>query len=158
MRRAPIASDLAPRVRLLGLRALALGGAILALSACSNAGPPEISTSRGVYCVDDTQACIAERSVALNQLMADKQRSWIRQRAPSAAYASGVRLFAFKQRKRELTCEELAIGRREAEAGPAILRGPDGRSLSTGQIARGVMLSQEIGRELSVEMRRRCQT
>jgi hypothetical protein len=130
---------------------------MLVLSACGNAGPPEISTSRGVYCVDDSQACIAERSAALNQLMADKQRNWIRQRAPTAAYASGVRLFAFKQRKRELTCEELGIGRREADAGPAILRGPDGRSLSTGQIARGVMLAQEVSRELSVEMRRRCQ-
>lgn len=112
--------------------------------------------SRGVYCVDDSQACIAERSAALNQLMADKQKSWIRQRAPTAAYASGVRLFAFKQRKRELTCEELGLGRREADAGPGILRGPDGRSLSTGQIARGVMLAQEVSRELSTEMRRRC--
>jgi hypothetical protein len=135
---------------------LVLCGAMLALTGCSNAEPPQAGLSRGLYCVDDSQACVAERSAALGRLMADKQRGWIRQPAPSASYASGVRLFAYKQRKRELSCEELAIGRREADAGPAILRGPDGRSLSTGQIARGVMLAQEVSRELATEMRRRC--
>lgn len=144
------------RASAVGFRGLVLGAAMVGLVACGNAEPPELGMSRGVYCVDDSQACIAERSAALNQLMADKQKNWVRQPAPSAAYASGVRLFAFKQRKRELTCDELAIGRKEADAGPGVLRGPDGRSLSTGQIARGVMLAQEVSRELTTEMRRRC--
>ena len=129
---------------------------MLMLAACGNAGPPEIETTRGMYCVDDSQACVSERSAALNRLMSDQKRTWVRQPAPTASYASGVRLFAFKQRKREMTCEELAIGRREADAGPAILRGPDGRGLTTGQIARGVMLAQEVGRELATEIGRRC--
>jgi hypothetical protein len=127
----------------------------LAVSACSNSGPAEIG-GRGMSCVDDSQACISERGSALSSLMADKQRTWVRQPAPPAAYASGVRLFAFKQKKRELSCDELQIGRREAGAGPGVLRGPDGRGLSTGQIARGVMLSEEVGRELAAESRRRC--
>lgn len=106
--------------------------------------------------MDDSQACIAERGGALNQLLSDKSRSWVRQPAPAAAYASGVRLFAFKQKKRELSCDELSHGRREADAGPAVLRGPDGRSLTTAQVARGVMLAQEVGRELTTEQKRRC--
>ena len=53
-------------------------------------------------------------------------------------------------------CEELGIGRKEAEAGPALLRGPEGRGLTTAQIARGAMLSQEVGRELGNEIKRRC--
>ena len=129
--------------------------AVVLLAACSNQGPPEIG-SKGLACVDDSHACIAERSGALNTLMADKQRTWVRQPAPAAAYASGVRLFAFKQKKRELTCDELSAGRREADAGPGVLRGADGRSLTTAQVARGVMLAQEVSRELSAEQRRRC--
>lgn len=128
----------------------------LALSACSTGGGPEISSGRGLGCVDDSQLCISERSAALNAMMADRQRAWVRQPATPASYASGVRLFAFKQKKRELTCDELAIGRREASAGPGILRGPDGRGLTTPQIARGVMLAEEVGRELGTEARRRC--
>ena len=88
--------------------------------------------------------------------MSDRQRTWVRQPAPAAAYASGVRLFAFKQRKRELTCDELAIGRREADAGPSVLRGPQGQGLTPAQISRGVMLATEVSRELGNEMRRRC--
>ena len=127
----------------------------LAVSGCGSSGPQEVG-GRGMSCVDDSQACISQRSSALNELMSDKQRSWVRQPAPAAAYASGVRLFAFKQKKRELTCEELQIGRREAGAGPAILRGPQGQGLATAQIARGVMLAEEVGRELATESRRRC--
>ena len=148
----------APHLRRTGLARLGIGTAAAfacLLAGCSNGSPPEIG-GKGLACVDDSQACIAERSGALNQLMADKQRTWVRQPAPAAAYASGVRLFAYKQRKRELSCDELSIGRREADAGPGVLRGPDGRGLTTAQIARGVMLAQEVGRELSTEQKRRC--
>ena len=125
------------------------------LGACGNGGQTD-NLAKGLHCVDDSPGCISERGAALNQLMGDKDRAWVRQSAPPAAYASGVRLFAFKQRKRELSCDELSAGRREADAGPAVLRGPDGRGLTTSQVARGVMLSQEVSRELSTEMKRRC--
>lgn len=127
----------------------------LALAACGNGGPPELG-AKGLSCVDDSPGCIAQRGEALKELVGDKSRGWVRQPAPPAAYASGVRLFAYKQRKRELTCEELAIGRREADAGPGVLRGPEGKGLSTAQIARGVMLAQDISRELGNEIKRRC--
>ena len=55
-----------------------------------------------------------------------------------------------------LSCDELAIGRKEADAGPGILRGPDGKGLTMAQVSRGVMLSPEISRELSNEHKRRC--
>ena len=131
-----------------------LAAAALLLAACGNEGAPELP--RGLHCVDDSSTCISERGAALNQLMGDKDRKWVRQPAPPASYASGVRLFAYKQRKRELSCDELAIGRKEADAGPGVLRGPDGKSLTTGQVARGVMLAQEVGRELGNEFKKRC--
>ena len=116
-----------------GLRATwksALAALSLVVAACGNEGPTDIGP-KGLSCVDDSQGCISERGAALSQLSADKQRSWVRQPAPAAAYASGVRLFAYKQHKRELTCEELGIGRKEAEAGPALLRGPASRTPCT---------------------------
>lgn len=127
----------------------------LALAACGSGGAPELAP-KGLSCVDDSPGCIAERGAALSELSADRSRGWMRQPPPPTAYASGVRLFAYKQKKRELTCEELAIGRKEAEAGPGVLRGPDGRGLTSAQVARGVMLAQEVGRELGSEMKRRC--
>ena len=107
-------------------------------------------------CVDDSQTCVSERSAALNHLMSDKQRAWVHQPAPPEAYASGVRLFAFKQKKKEMSCDELAIGRREADAAPATLRGPQGKGLSPAQVSRGIMLAADISRELDGEMKRRC--
>ena len=137
------------------LTVLARLAAVLLLAACGNGGPPDIGP-KGLYCVDDSPGCISQRSNALNEMVTDRSRQWVREPVPPAAYASGVRLFAYKQRKRELTCDELSIGRKEADAGPAVLRGPDGRGLSTAQVARGVMLAQEVGRELVNEQKRRC--
>jgi hypothetical protein len=91
-------------------------------------------------------------------MMADPQRRWVREPSSAAAFASGVRLFAFKQKKRELTCDELAIGQREAEGAAPTLRGPGGAGLTPAQISRGVMFGDEVSRELANERRRRCRT
>ena len=89
-------------------------------------------------------------------MMSDRERRWVREPANPQAYASGVRLFAFKSRKKDLNCDELSAGKREAEAGPGVLRGAGGSGLSPAQISRGVMLANEVSKELSNEMRRRC--
>jgi hypothetical protein len=129
--------------------------AALGLGAC---GTPagDVIGSGGMSCVDDSQSCVAARGTALAALSNDKSRGWVRQPAPAAAYASGVRLFAFKQHKRVLTCDELAVGKREADAGPGVLRGPAGRGLAHSQIARGVILANEVSSELAREIKRRC--
>ncbi|HRD74647.1 MAG TPA: hypothetical protein PK264_01715, partial [Hyphomicrobiaceae bacterium] len=110
----------------------------------------------GSSCVDDSKRCVDERSLALKALMADKDKRWLREPSTPAAHASGVRLFAMQQRKRELTCEELALAKREADRAPAELRGPGGAGLAPGQVSRGVILAGEVGRELMGEMKRRC--
>ncbi|MFY0613516.1 MAG: hypothetical protein JXQ99_18425 [Hyphomicrobiaceae bacterium] len=110
----------------------------------------------GLGCVDDSLACRNKRRVALEALLADRSRAWVRQPADAAAYASGVRLFAFKKRKREMSCTELAIGKREAKAARPTLRAAAGR-LTPAQIARGALLGDEVGTELARESRkRRC--
>ncbi len=129
--------------------------AVLAAAGCSSSIEMETQVHPHRACVDDSPGCIAQRQAELRTLMADAKRRWVREPADANAYATGVRLFAFKQRKREMTCDELALGRREADAGPATLRSPAGRHLSPAQISRGAMLAGEISRELGGEIRRR---
>lgn len=70
------------------------------------------------------------------------------------AYASGVRLFAMKTKKKELSCDELARGRQEADGAPSSLRSTS--KLTPAQVSRGVMFASEVSRELTNEMGRRC--
>lgn len=125
------------------------------LTACSGNGVAVTTPGAGLKCVDDSPTCIAERQATMKAMLADPNRSWVAQRPDAAAYASGVRLFAFKTKKKEMSCAELHAGKREAEAGPAVLRTP-GNGLSHSQVSRGVILAHEVGRELDRELGRRC--
>jgi hypothetical protein len=131
---------------------------LLLIAAFAGCGGPNIgvSSSAGLTCVDDTPDCIERRQRTLSYLVDTNDRAWIKAHAPAEAYASGVRLFALKKKKKELTCEELAYGRNEAEKAPGILRGPGGAKLTPAQVSRGVILASEVSRELAVEMKRRC--
>lgn len=126
------------------------------LAGCAGGQQVGVAQHAGLSCVDDSQECIGHRQSALRQIMADHQRAWIREQPTPHAYATGVRLFAFKSKKKELTCDELAIGRREADAAPGVLRGPGGKTLTPAQVSRGVMLAGDVGRELGNEIARRC--
>ena len=111
----------------------------------------------GVACLDDSPECVEQRQVVLKSMIADKERKWVRQPASPQAHASGVRLFAFRTRKKELSCEELAHGKREADSAGKVLRGPDGRGLSPAQISRATLFAAEVSKELGAEMaQRRC--
>jgi len=114
------------------------------------------SPMAGLDCVDDSPECVQKRKTTLGYMMNDTSRAWVRQ-APSAhAYASGVRLFAFRKKKSDLTCDELKIGSSEASNAGTILRGPQGNSLSPAQISRGLILAVEVDRDLRRELKRRC--
>lgn len=126
----------------------------MASAACSTG--LNSASKAGLGCVDDSRECIEQRRVALNAIMSDKSRTWVREAPTPEAYASGVRLFAFKTRKSELSCDELAVGRREADNAPAVLRSPQASDLTPAQVSRGLMLGAEVSRELAAEMKRRC--
>lgn len=131
----------------------------LALAGCSTAINDTPAAPRAdLGCVDDSRQCVEQRQAALKTLLADKQRRWLREPATIGSYASGVRLFAFKSEKRRLSCDEIAIGRREAQGAPGALRGPSGQGLTPAQISRGAMFAEEVGKELAGEARRRCGT
>ena len=111
----------------------------------------------GLACLDDSPECVEQRQAALKSMIADKDRKWVKEPATPQAHASGVRLFAFRSRKKDLSCEELAHGKREADGAAKALRGPDGRGLSPAQISRASMFAAEVSKELGAEIRlRRC--
>jgi hypothetical protein len=142
------------RDRLRRLASAAGAGALACLTGCASAdGPPELSKA-GYSCVDDSLECINRRQGLLRQLTADPSRAWMKEQPTPEAYASGVRLFAMKTKKKELTCDELARGRQEADGAPSSLRSTS--KLTPAQVSRGVIFASEVSRELTNEMGRRC--
>src|SRR5262245_65985573 len=81
-------------------------------SACTGLFAPEDNRA-GLSCIDDSPECVERRQTTLSALLADKNRTWVKEAPTPQAHASGVRLFAFRSAKAELTCEELAHGRKE---------------------------------------------
>ena len=138
------------------LRLPAIGTLLLGLAACTGGSTDTVNIPKASYgCLDDSKGCIDQRQAALKGLLADKSNSWVRQPASPEAYATGVRMYAFKTRKRELSCDDLAHGRREADGASPALRGSAGR-LTPAQISRGAMFATEVSRELANEMGKRC--
>ena len=77
----------------------------------------------GLKCVDDSNVCISQRKQVFDSYMADPSRSWVRQPAGPHEYASGVRLMALSKKRKELSCEELAHAKAEADRAPSALSG-----------------------------------
>ena len=142
-----------PMARITAAGALLAIGAMLA--GCSSSEVALAPPQSGLGCIDDSPRCVAERGNVLKSLMGDKSKAWVRAPATPAAYASGVRLWAFKQKKRDLNCDELSHARREADAAAPALRSANG-SLTPAQISRGIMLAQDVSKELGNEFGRRC--
>jgi hypothetical protein len=141
------------RLRLAGTTAMLLAAVFVGGCSGTEIAGPAPRASLG--CVDDSPQCIAERGNLLKGMMADKSKSWVRAPAGPGAYAAGVRLWAFKTKKRELTCDELSYARREADGAAPSLRSANG-SLTPAQISRGIMLAQDVSKELNNEFGRRC--
>lgn len=130
----------------------ALGGLSLWLSACSGVS---LDDRAGLSCIDDSPECVSRREATLKSMLEDKDRRWVKEAPTPQAHATGVRLFAFRSKKAELSCDELIHGRKEAEAAPKALKGQQG--LSPAQISRASLFAAEVGRELAAEVRkRRC--
>jgi hypothetical protein len=131
-----------------------LAGIGLMVSACTGLLGPEDNRA-GLSCIDDSTECVERRQTTLKAMLADKDRTWVREPPTPQAHASGVRLFAFRSTKADLTCEELAYARKEAEGAPKMLKGS--QDLSPAQISRASLFAAEVNKELATEMKkRRC--
>ncbi len=139
-----------------GLRLIAALATCFELAGCAGAPDPAFAQQRGLKCVDDSNVCISQRKMVFDSYMADKSRAWMKQPAGPHEYASGVRLMAYSKMRKDLSCEQLAHAKEEADRGPASLSGGSYVGLTTAQVARGAMLAREVSRELANEMARRC--
>jgi hypothetical protein len=129
-----------------------LGGLGLLLAGCSGIS---IDDRAGLSCIDDTPACVAQREKTLKSMLADKDHKWVREAPTPRAHATGVRLFAFRSKKAQLSCDDLVHGRKEAEAAPKVLKGHQG--FSPAQVSRAALFAAEVQKELAAEIkRRRC--
>ena len=81
--------------------------------------------------------CVNRRQKTLRYLIDDKDRAWVTAQPPAEAYASGVRLFALKSKKKELSARSFCTAATEADRAPGVLRGPDGSNLTPAQVSRG---------------------
>jgi len=133
----------------------ALGPAALTAAGCATTAPPLPKVAGHIECLDDSAECIARRQSVVRQLSADPTRGWLKEQPTPEAYASGVRLYAIKNTRRDLSCDELKRGKLEADGATGSLRAASGK-LSPAQISRGIMFAGEVGRELTNEMGRRC--
>jgi hypothetical protein len=141
---------------LFGHAALAgLAAAAAVLTGCATAEAPLPPSGGHTTCLEDTPECIGRRQGLMRQLANDPGRGWMKEPATPEAYASGVRLYAMKTKKKDLSCEELMRGRIEADGAATSLRGASAR-LTPAQVSRGIMFAGEVSRELQTEMGRRC--
>lgn len=150
----------APAFRFM-LVALGAGGLAAALGACAQRGQATItSLSADLSCADDSRRCIQARARALRTLRADTSRAWLATPPSAAQYAAGVRMFALRKDRSALTCAQLKRGHAEAVRSPTVLRSEQSRAaLTPAQISRGVMLADDVRRDLEREQRKkRCNT
>jgi hypothetical protein len=96
-------------------------------------------------------ACLSQ----LKSLIDDPQRSWIGKPLPPTEYARGVRLFAYRALRAQLTCRELIMALGEIETARKPLSGPV-PGVTPAQAARARTLSDEVEAELRVERAARC--
>lgn len=105
----------------------------------------------------DEAACSGVDGCAdvLRRMVEDPHRRWITRPASPAALASGVRLFAYRSLRHQLTCAELASGEAEIDAAARTFATPV-PSLQLEQIERVRVLIQAVGTELRSESAARC--
>lgn len=105
---------------------------------------------------DEASCANVETCVSvLKTMVADPERAWMHRPASPAVLANGVRLFAYRALKTQLTCSELAAAITEIETAAQAFSGSVA-GLKPEQITRVRVLSVEVGTELQAENAERC--
>ena len=99
----------------------------------------------------DVQACEAQ----LRALVERRDRAWMRRPETPAEVLTGVRMFAFRALRPQLTCGELDVALEQLAAVPTALRTPPPDSRPE-EVARATRLAAEVHSELGAEKETRC--
>ena len=125
------------------------------LAACSGTEPPP-PPNAAAGCVDDSKHCIEMRGQALKAMLADTKRAWVTKPETPAAYATGVKLFAYRGTRDKMTCAELAHGREETRSMPQTLKPGSVPGMNDSRLAQVRDRSGQVNKELSKEFDRAC--
>lgn len=114
---------------------------------------PAAKTEPAIHIEDCASSdCLAR----LKALVEDPKRGWIGQSQPKPAeYADGIRLFAYRALRGQLSCGELAVALVEMNAAAKAFREPV-ESLPPDKIARLRSLVSKVEVELRAERASRC--
>ena len=120
-------------------------------SAPNVARPQSTSAAKYPSC-EKPEKCIDH----LRALVGSTDRRWVKQPEEPAAFANGVRMFAYMALQKKLTCDELAAALLETENAEKAFRGtvPGVRPM---QVVAARRLSVRIVRDLRAETAARCQ-
>lgn len=115
-----------------------------------NAERPQSTSAKYPSC-EKPEKCIDR----LRALVGSSDRRWVKQPEEPAAFANGVRMFAYMALQKKLTCDELTAALLETENAEKAFRGtvPGVRPM---QVVAARRLSVRIARDLRAEAAARC--
>lgn len=91
----------------------------------------------------------------LKTMIDNRDRSWVGQHQPPAAYANGTRLFAYRALRKKLNCRELGLALEEVGAAAKAYGGAV-PGVTPDQASRTRALSAQVEGELAKERAGRC--
>lgn len=107
-------------------------------------------------CLDDSQACVSQRTAMVQSMSADPSRHWVGEAAGRGTVASGVRLFAYQNVRDKLSCSELASGMAELGFAKQVLAegpAPGQTMLRHNQIK---AMTEDVRAALAASRQRKC--
>lgn len=114
----------------------------------------------GLACVDDSKDYMDEApGDARAACSPTRKKPAVKDTRDSASACFGRSLASpYRTQKKDLNCDELAAGRREADSRMARAAGPDAKGLSPLGVPRASMFAAEVSKELTAEEcgARRC--
>lgn len=138
---------------------MALGGTLFRVAFLALVAAPALtgcSAGPSKFCLDDSGACVQQRLARLDAMQEDPQRQWIAQTPSTEEYASGVRQFAYRSTRGQLTCSQLSAGIAETAQARRVLAPSKVKDISAERVGQIIALSDDINRELKVERKMRC--
>ncbi len=97
----------------------------------------------------------AQCKAKLKTMVDNRDRGWVGQQQPPAAYANGTRLFAYRALRKKLDCRELGLALEEVGAASKAYAGPV-PGVTPEQASRTRTLSTQVEGELAKERTGRC--
>jgi hypothetical protein len=137
--------------------AAAPGHELAASARLTGASAPNVERPRSTSAAKYPSCEKPERCIdRLRALVGSPDRRWVKQPEEPAAFANGVRMFAYMALQKKLTCDELSAALLETENAERAFRGtvPGVRPM---QVVAARRLSVRIARDLRAETAARCQ-